>query len=296
MKKQSFVSCHDVFLQSINEIYKMNDCISNNVFLNNNIVPLTTALPEIFNGETTVYEVIRIINGYPLFIEDHLERLEKSATLLGVTLLFSIQEMKEKMTAFIKRESIVLGNIRLQYIFKDTKSMFLLYQSQHSYPTKDQYITGVTTKTLSIVRDNPNAKNIQSFHSVAQLFIKSHQLYEAILVDYDGNITEGSKSNLFFIEGKSILTALPTDVLLGITRKYVIEACHLLGLHVEERKISKNELPNFDAAFISGTSPKILPIQSIDANVYKTNNVLLQQLMNKLDELIQQNIDKQKNN
>jgi len=270
----------------------MNDCISKNSYLNDSIVPTSVARKAFSAGKTTVYEVIRIIDSCPLFVEDHLDRLQKSATLLNVQLWFSLNEIQSKIAEFIKHESVVIGNLKLQFTFDDNNAFFLLYQSQHSYPTVEMYQNGVITKTLQIERKNPNAKNIQSFHSIAQAFIAKNSLYEAILVDKDGNITEGSKSNIFFLKDKTVITALATDVLLGITRKYVIQAAQLLGLSVEERKIGNNELQTFDAAFISGTSPKILPIKSIDANVYVTNNVSLLQLMAKLDTIMLQYIEK----
>jgi len=272
----------------------MNDCISNNVYLNNAIVPSAEAKLYVYPGKITIYEAIRILDGCPLFIEDHLERLQQSATLLNVPLLNSIDRLQSIIAEFIEHESIDNGNIKLQFTYNNNESFSLLYQLRHSYPTKQMYTNGVNTKTLQIERNNPNAKNIQSFHQIAQTFILDNAIYEALLVDKDSNITEGSKSNIFFIKDNRIITALASDVLLGITRKYVIKAAELLGLTIEERKIATNELQDFDAAFISGTSPKILPIKLIDLTVYNTTNVILQQLMSTLDALIKQYIDKQR--
>ena len=270
----------------------MIDCISKNAYLNNSIIPAEQAQEALFAGKITVYEVIRIINGCPLFINDHLVRLQKSASLLNVKLWYSATQIQSIISEFIHHESITNGNLKLQFIVDNKESLFLLYQSQHSYPTLEMYQNGVLTKTLDLERDNPNAKNVQSFHKVAQSFLKDHNLYEAILVDKNGDITEGSKSNIFFIKGNSVFTALASDVLLGITRQYVIDASKSVGLTVEERKISKKELPTFDAAFISGTSPKILPIKKIDEYSYRTDNKHLQNLISELDEMIQQYIEK----
>jgi branched-chain amino acid aminotransferase len=272
----------------------MNDCISNNVLYNDSIIPLEEANENYFKGEISIYEAIRIIDGCALFIEDHLARLLQSAQLLRVPLPYSMTEIASKIEIFIKHESIVFGNCKILISYNNSQSYFLVYQLQHSYPTLEMYSKGVTTKTVAIERENPNAKNIQRFHSIAQSFIKDNNLYEAILVDKESNITEGSKSNIFFIKGNKIITALASDVLLGITRKYVINAAHLIGYSVEERKIAKSELQEFDAAFISGTSPKILGIREIDSIVYTQNNNVLQQLAKKLDTLIEHYIDSKK--
>ena len=271
----------------------MTDCISKNVFINDSIVTIEEAQKALIHGAKVIYEVIRIIDGCPLFIDDHIERLEKSALLLNVSLHFSRNHIKNTIIVFIERENIYNGNLKLQLINDISDSLLILYQTKHSYPSPEMYKNGIITKTLKIERDNPNAKNIQPFHIISQLFIGKEDIYEAILVDKEDNITEGSKSNVFFIKDQDVYTALPSDVLCGITRKYVIEACRLLGLNLFERKISHSELQNFNSAFISGTSPKILPLKTIDDITYDTDTIILSNLITKLDEIIEQNISVQ---
>ena len=103
-------------------------------------------------------------------------------------------------------------------------------------------------------------------------------LYEVLLVDNDHNVTEGSKSNTFFVKGNTIVTAMAQDVLCGITRLQIVSLIHSLRIPLEERKIHLSELSDFDAAFISGTSPKVLPIRSVESIEYKVDNPIVQKL------------------
>lgn len=268
----------------------MIDCISKNVYLNNEITSSENVLNAEFESHTTIYEVIRIIKQKALFVEDHLTRLQKSADLLKLQLPFSIDNIAQKINQFIRNENIIEGNVKIECSYNFDYQRFLLYQIKHSYPIPQMYIDGVKTSLLQIERSNPNAKNIQPFHITAQKFIKEHQLFEAILVDFENNITEGSKSNIFFIRNNELITALPEDVLLGITRKYIINISKQIGMTVVERKVSKEELKTFDAAFISGTSPKVLPIKNIDNYTLNTQNYWLKNIIESFNNEIEKYI------
>ena len=268
----------------------MKDCISQHVILNDRIFEKTKVINNLITGNLVLYEVIRIIDGIPLFINDHLDRLFSSAILLKVDIWITKEDILKKIETFINHESIKNGNIRISCTFSENEKQILLYQSRHSYPTEEMYNNGVETKTIHIERENPNAKNIQLFHTLIQDFFAQNNIYEAILVDKNECVTEGSKSNIFFIKDQSLITARIEDVLPGITRKYVFQAAINLKIKIEERKIYFDELSNFDVAFISGTSPKILPIKLIDNMSFETNNVVLLQLMSELNRIIADNI------
>jgi len=94
--------------------------------------------------------------------------------------------------------------------------------------------------------------------------------FEAILVNEDGTVSEGSRSNIFFVKGNKLVTSPDSAVLLGVTRNKVAEVCESNGIEVEKRIIKIDELESFDGAFITGTSNDVLPIKSIDKIVYNS--------------------------
>jgi len=102
------------------------------------------------------------------------------------------------------------------------------------------------------------------FRAKVDAEIAENNVFEAILVDRDGNITEGSKSNIFMVKGNQVITAPLEAVLPGITREVIIDLCRELEIEVKEEKIHFENIKELEGLFISGTSPKVLPICKVD--------------------------------
>ena len=239
---------------------------------------------------TSIYEVIRIINGIPLFVEEHLERIINSAKLSSLELWFDKKTILKKIKQLISINKIDKGNIKIVFNYrnKNTDKNFLLFKIHHKYPTKIQTSSGVAVTLLHAERDNPNAKvlNIKLSESANSLLDKQN-VYEVILIDRNGFITEGSKSNIFMIKNDKVFTSPAESVLSGITRQYVIEICKKLGLDVSEKLIHESEIKNLDAIFITGTSPKVLPVSIVDGNQFAFENILLHKIMREYNAIIE---------
>ena len=106
--------------------------------------------------------------------------------------------------------------------------------------------------------------------AVAQAFSREGPYgrpFELLLADRQGYLTEGSRSNLFFIRGNNVLSAPDSRILKGITRQYVIEAMSRAGAVLTETMITRTELTDNppQAAFLSGSPIDLLPISSIES-------------------------------
>ncbi len=114
-------------------------------------------------------------------------------------------------------------------------------------------------------RANPNIKSYQKElkDNVARI-MEENNAFEAILINHDDTVSEGSKSNVFFVKGNKLITSPDSAVLLGVTRSKVISVCMGNSIEVEKRIIKFDEIKNFDGAFITGTSNDVLPIRTID--------------------------------
>ena len=113
-----------------------------------------------------------------------------------------------------------------------------------------------------------------------------------LLVNDRGMITEGSKSNAFFVKNNAIYTAPGDAVLKGITRKYVFEACNNAGFDVKEQFIAADELKDISGAFLSGTSIKVLPISTIDGRTYNSSaNPVVSAVRREYDKLLEKYIE-----
>lgn len=241
----------------------------------------------------TSYEVIRIINKKPLFLSDHFARFENTLASVDKNITVSNIDFGSMLYKCIIDNKIENGNIKVEALYNtENKSLeYICHEIPHHYPTDEQYNNGVPTKTFAYERQNPHDKIWnQNLRDTVDLFIADNKIFEAVYVSHDNRITEGTRSNIFFIDGNKLVSALEKDILKGVTRKYIIETATRNGFVYEERNISKDEISKFDSAFISGTSPKILPIAKMDDVKFDVENENLRLLMQKFNEVINQNI------
>ena len=109
---------------------------------------------------------------------------------------------------------------------------------------------------------------------------------KVLLVLLLGIITEVRRHHSCFVEETEIVTPPANKFLMGITRQKTINIARELDIQVTEREVSFSELSAFGGAFISGTSPKILPIIKIDAFKFDPKNEIVVQLIKRYDELV----------
>lgn len=256
----------------------MGEC-TGRVFLKNNELIDTTQFDGSFlSGTAYIYEVFRVIDGIPLFLEDHLERLCRSVALTGNSLPLTEKEIQQLVFALVDANELPAGNIKIAYIPSDgaTEDLFQLYITPHQYPDARQFREGIAVALFDGSRQNPNAKVMDAALRTHTNQMKSAQnVYETLLVDQEGYITEGSRSNVFFVVDNDIITPPMEDVLPGITRKYVIECCRKEGVPLREERMHVSEIHRAQAAFLSGTSRKVLPINRINDNLYDPSHDLI---------------------
>lgn len=244
----------------------------------------------------SIYEVIRVIDGVPLFLEQHMGRLNKSASKLDYSIENIIGEIRENIFNLISINNKPYKNLKLiVYNLENEKAEYKMYFIKSSYPTFDQYQNGVHSVLFYGERNNPNIKLVNTkFKSEISNLLERSNAYEAILVNQNNYITEGSRSNLFFIKSDTLYTSPLKDVLPGVTRTNIINLCNNLGIPVKEQTIVVNELTSFDAIFMTGTSPKLLPISSVNDMIFSSaENALLKQMMNEFDRYIHSYIEKE---
>lgn len=116
---------------------------------------------------------------------------------------------------------------------------------------------------------------------------------DAIALDDEGNICEGTVANLFFVkEGKLITPSVDFDLLEGITRKSIIQIARDMKIEVVERAILKDEIYSFDEAFMCGSSARVTPILSIDKKKVGAGRIgkITGDILKKYDEVIHGNV------
>ncbi len=237
---------------------------------------------KIFEQGFSIYEVIRIFNGRPIFLQDNLNRLSNSIKKSNIKLDILNLYIPDKLRRFITLKHIREGNLKYVLHMTDNNTVIneYIYQIPHNYPTEKDYRNGVDTMTYHAVRKNPEIKYINSeLRTIADGLIKENGVYEVLLTDDEGYITEGSRSNLFFIKGEILYTASTHYVLPGTSRKRILGICKENQVEVVEERVACTHINEYNAAFITGTSPLILPLRKIDQIAFDPQNQLLRMLM-----------------
>lgn len=275
----------------------MNKEIIESYFIFNGSQYAVDRISEIELSQPSIYEVVRVIDSVPLFLEEHMERLQKSAMTLQVQLNVLLPQIVADMQTLIKLNTHPEKNIKL-IVFNIEKAVpdYIMCFIKSSYPSKEQYDKGVHTILMHAERHNPNAKVINNeLRELSNKKMAESNAYEALLVNDRGEITEGSRSNLFFLVQGKIYTAPAQDVLIGITRKYIEQACLGIGLEIVEQPIPFSMLDYAEAAFITGTSPKVLPIATIEERqLNSASNPTIQGIITEYNRILEKYIHEHK--
>lgn len=247
---------------------------------NDSVEPVRNFTPS--ENEGGIYEVLRVVEGVPLFLEDHMERFYSSAEIAGKSVRFTKTQIEIFLNKLIEINNVKDGNILIS-CKTNLKAFFI----SHNYPTTEMYANGVTCGILNAEREKPNAKVFQtSVRQQANKLIEENELYEVLLIDSQGRIKEGSKTNVFFVKGDSVITPPGNEVLLGITRKKAIELASSNGIKCVEDDVFFKNADLFDAAFLTGTSPKIIPVRKFDGIKYDPAHFIVSKLMSSYNSLI----------
>lgn len=223
----------------------------------------------------SIYEVIRIKNNKPLFFHQHIDRLFRSAALTKRHTPDS-QKIYNALTLLIIHNEIAEGNIEI--IVNDAQNWSVRF-IPHQYPKARDYKNGVKTHFYEAFRDNPNAKVKRlNLKKTVSEYINKNNIYEVIYV-YKGLISEGSRSNIFFIKDQTFYTPPVSQILPGITREVVCELIEHAGYHLIEKALFREEAFQFETTFLTGTSPGVLPVEFIDNIRYNTHNQHLHHIM-----------------
>ena len=261
------------------------------VYLNGDYVDVAKASIPVrthaFLYGTAVFEGIRAYWNeeekqlYAFRVPEHYERLIRSAKIMHMDPLHTVDEYCEITKSLLKKNNYKEDAYMRPTLYKSAQKVGPgLYDNPDSFMIiankMGDYID--TSKGLKVCvsswrrnSDNaipPRAKVAGSYANAALIKTDAHNagFDDAIVLDEQGQVTEGSAMNLFLVQNGKLVTTMKTDnILVGITRNTIMElAKDVLGLEVEERAIDRTELYISDEAFYCGTGAQVSPIVSID--------------------------------
>ena len=234
---------------------------------------------------TGVFEGVRAYEtekGAAIFrLEDHTNRLFESAKLIGMQIPYDAKELNDAQSQVVK-----INNLKNAYIrpmcFYGSEGMGLRADNLKvhtiiaawdwgSYLGDDKILNGIKVK----VTDFPKRSEKSMLHKAkasgnylySMLALKdalNSGYDEALILDIDDNVNEGSGENFFTIINNTIHTPKDATVLNGITRQTVMKIARDLNYRVEETNISVDDVKSSDEAFFTGTAAEVTPIIQVD--------------------------------
>ena len=257
----------------------MNECFGRKYILNGKLEePDSFDNSLVYEGDS-IYEVIRMVRNSPVFFYDHMERLESSVRNQKKLMLAEASTIKKDIIRLTKADRKKEVNLKIVFNYNKESSNYLIYYIEPIYPTEKQYMEGVKGILFYAERKDPGSKVIN--HKLRSSIF--HKLildggYEALLVNEKGEITEGSRSNIFFLKNNTLVTAPENVILCGITRKYILDICSKNNIKVKLACVKADLLSEFESVFMTGTSPMVLPFSHIDNKRFNVKVPLISEL------------------
>jgi branched-chain amino acid aminotransferase len=216
------------------------------------------------NGETKIFKA-----------KEHYDRLQRSAEAVNLPYHWSTEELTAVTYEVLKLNDLQDAYIRpvvyapANMSFVQNEKSFLVIEVWAMQPFLGDKLLRIMTSSFE--RPNPKAFKIEAKaagHYVNSL-LASHEAKakgfdEALLLDMNGNVAEAPGANLFYEKDGKLVTPAKGNILPGITRATVFELCAELGIEVEEKVFTIDELKNADAVFYCGTAAEVIGFDSLD--------------------------------
>ena len=238
---------------------------------NGKIIPSEKAVMPVSSIELAygfgVYESIRVSKNVINFLDNHIERLLNSAKIINLEHNFS----RENIKSYVEELSDALENdtFNIKILLYGAKSpkgaQLFIIPSSPLFPDKKLYKYGASIITEAYERILPNAKALSMLGSyLAYKKAKAQNAYDAIMVNRDGIIPEGTRTNFYAVKNNTVYTAPDKDILEGVTREILLYVARETGIKVVFEPILKSDLQSYDGFFITSTSTKLMPVSKID--------------------------------
>ncbi|MBF5040244.1 branched-chain amino acid transaminase [Methylophilus sp. 13] len=215
-------------------------------------------------------------------LKEHTDRLFRSAHILGMKMPFDKATISEAQRAAVRENNLDSGYLRpMAFYGAEAMGISAKTLSTHvivaawswgAYMGEEAITKGIRVKTSSFARHHVNITMCKAKANGNYMnSILAHQeaaqdgYQEALLLDVDGFVAEGSGENIFIIRNGKLYTPDLTSALEGITRDTIIHlAKEELGLEVIEKRITRDEVYSADEAFFTGTAAEVTPIRELD--------------------------------
>jgi branched-chain amino acid aminotransferase len=258
------------------------------VYLNDKFVPQEEAVVSVFDhgflyGDG-VYETLRAYRGRVFQLAEHLARLERSASRIQLHLPVSLERLTDLVRESLSRNQLQeaylritvsrgAGEIGLDPALCKSPTLVILAKPFQPYP-ESLYADGVSVIVAKTRRNLPEAlppqvKSLNFLNNIlAKMEAKAAGAHEALMLNHQGELTEGTTSNLFVVQRGRVRTpAVECGILNGITRGLVLQLASELGLPSEETRLTVDDLLRADECFLTNTTQEVLPVTRVNGTM-----------------------------
>ncbi|MGD8595086.1 MAG: branched-chain amino acid transaminase [Gammaproteobacteria bacterium] len=214
-------------------------------------------------------------------LQEHTDRLFRSAHIMSMKVPFDKQTINQAQLSAVKENGLDSAYIRPMFFYgsegmglrADNLKVHAIVAawSWGSYLGADGLEKGIRIRTSSFTRHHVNismCKAKANGHYINSMLALQEALScgydEALLLDTEGYVAEGSGENIFIVRNGVIYTPELTSALDGITRDTIFQLAKEVGIPVKEKRITRDEVYVADEAFFTGTAAEVTPIRELD--------------------------------
>ncbi|MBA3071062.1 MAG: branched-chain amino acid aminotransferase [Nitrospirae bacterium] len=268
------------------------------VYINNSLISESEAKVSVFDhgflyGDG-VFETMRAYNGTVFMIEEHIQRLFRSASLIGLDIKRDKDSIGSAVYETISKNSLKDAYIRVTVsrgtgpvgldpeVCKEP-TFIIIAEEFREYPQSyyDNGIKTIIAETRRNIKEaiNPQIKSLNFLNNIlAKSEAKNKNAYEALMLNAEGCLAEGTISNLFFVlrqKNKPVLCTPSVDcgILDGITRNITLGLAKKSGITAKEGRFKKEDICRASEVFITNTTMEIMPVCAVDAVSYQVGAI-----------------------
>ena len=267
------------------------------IWYNNELVDWGSVKLHVLNHglhyASCVFEGLRVYDGEIFKLEEHTTRFFHSAKRMGFEIPYSEDEINIACKETVKIQKVQNGYVR-PVAWRGSEMMAISAQQTKihvaiatwewgSYFDPNLKLKGIKLNISKWRRPAPNtipwdtkASGLYMICTLSKHEAEKDGFTDSLMLDYEGNVAEATGANIFFKDKKGeIHTPIPDSFLDGITRRTVIDIAKSKKIKVHERKISPDELGNFEGCFLTGTAAEVTPVSQIQEFDFKVCNTII---------------------
>lgn len=231
-----------------------------------------------------VFEGIRSYNGNVFRLEEHLERLYDSAKSVMLDIPYSFEEMTDLVVQTLRRNELKnayirlvvsrgIGNLGLDPFSCKEPNVIIIAEALAMYP-QALYDSGIEIASVATRRSRADvlSPKVKSLNYMNNILVKIEAnlagVSEALMMNEQGYVAEGSADNIFIIRNKKIMTPPGyVGALEGITRNAIIDLATKKGFDIQEGVFTRHDVYTADEVFLTGTAVEVISVVKVDGRV-----------------------------